>query len=308
MILVFGSINVDLTVMVEALPRPGETVLGPGYTLAAGGKGANQALAAARAGAVVRMVGCVGDDGFVGLALAEMQMARVDIAGVARLPRPTGLAAICVDGQGRNQIAVASGANQAVRDAQVNDDWLDEKTVVVLQMEVPVEANWRLVERAKLKRARVLLNLAPAAAIPAKAFRGIDWLVANEGEIMICAGGLGVAAAAPVEAASAVAKATGMTVIVTLGGEGAVAFAKGGEAWRVGAMPITPVDTVGAGDAFVGVFAASIDAGAALPEALHRASVAGGLACLVRGAQPSLPTAAAIEARMGELAKAERIS
>jgi ribokinase len=191
-----------------------------------------------------------------------------------------------------------------VRESQAKDDWLAAETLVVLQMEVPPVANWRLIERARLRRARVLLNLAPAGPVPASALRAVNWLVANEGEIMVCAAGLELRAADPVEAARAVAAKAGTAVVVTLGG-GAFAFAKG-EAWRVGALPITPVDTVGAGDAFVGVFAAAMDAGAPLPDALHRASVAGGLACLVRGAQPSLPTMAAIEARLGDLPPAER--
>ncbi|HTO84553.1 MAG TPA: ribokinase [Methylomirabilota bacterium] len=300
MIIVFGSINIDLVVPVERLPRPGETVLGPGYTLVPGGKGANQALAAARAGSEVRMVGRTGRDGFADVALADLRAGGVDLSGVAADALPTGCALIPVDGEGRNLIVVAAGANGAARAEQVPDALLVKDAIVVLQMEVPLAENWRLVDRAKARGARVLLNCAPAAAVPPASLARLDWLVVNETEAEILAGRLGLAAADPRAAGRAIATAAQTTVIVTLGGEGAVAYA-GGQAWSVGVLPIKPVDTVAAGDAFVGAFAAAIDAGRDLPKALHRASVAGGLACTVAGAQPSLPTKAAIESRIADL-------
>lgn len=306
MIVVFGSINVDIVVPVPHLPTAGETVLGESYRLVAGGKGANQALAAARAGAGVRLVGRVGRDGFADIALAELRAGGVDLSDVARGDEPTGLAAICVDTAGRNQIAVASGANRAVTERQVADRLLGPDKVLLLQMEVGLEENWRLVERAKARGTRILLNTAPAGPVPAHVLRRLDWLVANEIEVTDCARRMGLAAGDPRAAGKAISD-TGVTVVVTLGAEGAVAFGRG-EAWRVGVLPIMQVDTTGAGDAFVGVFAAAMDAGADLPTALHRASVAGGLACTVVGAQPSLPTKAAIEARLKDLAPAERLT
>jgi ribokinase len=132
----------------------------------------------------------------------------------------------------------------------------------------------------------------------------LDWLIVNEGEAELLARGLSLAAD-PRSAGRDIASATGATVVVTLGGEGAVAFV-GADSWTVGALPIKPVDTTAAGDAFVGAFAASVDAGADLPTALHRASIAGGLACTVAGAQPSLPTKAAIDARLSHLRPAVR--
>ena len=300
MIIVFGSINIDLVVPVERLPRPGETVLGPGYTLVPGGKGANQALAAARAGSEVRMVGRTGRDGFAEVALADLRTGGVDLSGVAGDALPTGCALIPVDGEGRNLIVVAAGANSAARADQVPDTLLRKDAIVVLQMEVPLVENWRLVDRAKARGARVLLNCAPAAAVPPASLAKLDWLVVNETEAEILAGRLGHTAAEPRAAGRAIAAAAGTTVIVTLGGEGAVAFS-GAQAWSVGVLPVKPVDTVAAGDAFVGAFAAAIDAGSDLPTALRRASVAGGLACTAAGAQPSLPTKAAIESRLAEL-------
>src|SRR5262245_22518030 len=305
MIVVFGSINIDLVVPVERLPRPGETVLGPRYTLVPGGKGANQALAAARAGGAVRMIGRVGRDGFADLALAELQAAGIDLSAIERDELPTGCALIPVDRAGGNLIIVASGANMAAAERQVADALLGPQTVVMLQMEVPLADNWRLVERAKRRGARLVLNCAPAAPVPRAALAALDWLVVNESEAELLARDLSLSAADARGAGAAIARAAGTTVIVTLGGDGAIAFA-GAESWTIGTLPITPVDTTAAGDTFVGAFAAAMEAGADLPAALHRASVAGGLACTIAGAQPSLPTKAAIQKRLGDLAPARR--
>jgi ribokinase len=305
MIVVFGSINIDLVVPVERLPRPGETVLGPHYTLVPGGKGANQALAAARAGGEVRMIGRVGRDGFADLALADLKAAGTDLSAIERDALPTGCALIPVDREGRNLIIVASGANRATVERQVADALLGPETLVMLQMEVPLAENWQLVERAKRRGARVMLNCAPAAGVPHATLAALDWLVVNESEAELLARDLSLTAADARSAGRAIAEAVGTTTIVTLGGEGAVAFA-GTDIWTIGTLPITPVDTTAAGDAFVGAFAAAMDAGANLPTALDRASVAGGLACTVAGAQPSLPTKAAIGSRLHDLAPARR--
>ncbi|HKF59719.1 MAG TPA: PfkB family carbohydrate kinase [Dongiaceae bacterium] len=306
MILVFGSLNIDLVVRVKSLPAPGETVLGPSYDVVAGGKGANQALAAARAGAAVAMVGAVGKDAFGEIALAELAVAGVDLAGVARKGPRTGAAFITVDRKGENEIVVASGANLKARQSQVADAALRPETLVVLQMEVPVRENWALARRARARGARVLLNAAPAQSLSAEALASLDWLVANGIEIAAIAGAAGHGDEDPRAAGAALAAATGIAVVVTLGSQGAVAYA-GGEAWEIGALPVTPVDSTAAGDAFVGTLAAALDAGAALPGALRRASVAGALACLVVGAQPSLPTRAAVDARLKELAPARKV-
>jgi ribokinase len=306
MILVFGSLNVDLVVRVKSLPRPGETVLGPSYDVVAGGKGANQALAAARAGAKTAMVGAVGSDDFATTALAELSAAGVDLTGVARRGPRTGAAFITVDRKGENEIVVASGANLKTRQSQVAEAALGPGTLVVLQMEVPPAENWALARRARTRGARVMLNVAPAQPLPAEALAAVDWLVANEIEIGTIAAAAGHGREDPRAAGAALAAATGIAVVVTLGAEGAVAFA-GGEGWTIGTLPITPVDSTGAGDAFVGVLAAALDAGAALPAALRRASVAGALTCLVAGAQPSLPPRAAIDKRVKELAPARKI-
>src|ERR1700761_1352099 len=164
----------------------------------------------------------------------------------------------------------------------------------------PVAENWALIRRAKAHGSRVLLNVAPAAAVPTDIVRMLDWLVVNETEAMIVAESLGRHRADPRAAAAAVAEAAQTTVIVTLGGEGACAVSAG-KTYDVTAMLITPVDTVGAGDAFVGAFAAALDSGGDLSRGLAYGSVAGALACLVPGAQPSLSLKAAIDARLRDL-------
>jgi ribokinase len=305
-IVVFGSLNVDLTVPVTHLPEPGETVLGPGYDMVPGGKGANQALAAARAGAKVAMVGRVGRDGFADTALSELRAGDVDITRVERDEHPTGCAFISVDTKGQNQIVLATGANAAALERQVPDEWLTPETLVVMQMEVWPSQNWALVARAVARGARVLLNAAPAGPIQGIALASLDWLIVNETEAIAVAAGLGLGRLEARAAASAIANAADITCIVTLGGEGALAFARDAS-WQIKALPILPVDTTAAGDAFVGAFAAAMDAGAELPDALQTASIAGGLACLNRGAQPSLPLRKAIEARRNELSAAVNI-
>jgi ribokinase len=307
MIVVFGSLNVDVMIAVSHLPLPGETVLGPGYELTAGGKGANQALAAARAGAKVTMVGAIGSDPLAETAIADLRAAGVDLSHLAKASDPTGLAAICVDKAGENHVVVASGANRHTKATQVPESLLGAETIVVLQMEVPLAENWALVQRAKAMGARVVLNVAPAGAVSRDVLKDIDWLIVNENEAKQVAGHLGLAADEPRGAAQAIARECGSTVIVTLGAAGGAAYPRSGGGVTVQALAIKPLDTVGAGDSFVGSFAAAIDAGCDLAEALRRASVGGGLACLKTGAQPSLPTLADIERHLPDLPPAKAL-
>jgi ribokinase len=307
MIVVFGSINADLVMIVDSLPRAGETVLCPSYQVAPGGKGANQAAAAARAGAKVAMFGQVGTDGFGDLAVRALADAGVDTGGVLRARAPTGCAAIGVDKAGENQIIVASGANLCARADQVPDALLGPETTLVLQLEVPVEEIARLAARAGRRGARIIFNAAPAGPVPDALLRSVDILVVNEFEAeTLCQGIGGQGTGGPVAAARGLAETLGVICAVTLGGEGARAFGPEG-AWTVDALKITPVDTTGAGDAFVGVLAASLDAARGFEESLHRASVGAGLACLAEGAQSALPDGAAIDKRLSDLAPAKRL-
>lgn len=284
MILVFGSINIDVLVPVAQLPLAGETVLGGDYALLPGGKGANQALAARRAGAAVTLAGAVGGDAFAELALAALRTEGVDLSLLRRVPRPTGLAAIMVAGDGENLIAVASGANRDAAAASVPDAALGRDTVLLCQMEVPAAENWALIRRAAAAGARTLLNLAPAAPVDPELFAAIDILVANESEAAALGGD-----------PERLARRLRTAFVVTKGGEGSMAFLAGGGQIAIPALPVAAVDTTGAGDTFVGVLAAGLDRRLALDQALRRATTAAGLACLARGAQTAMPAAAAIE-------------
>lgn len=297
MIAVFGSINIDLVFTLPSLPRPGETVVGTSYRTVPGGKGANQAVAAVRDGAKVAMIGRVGRDSFGTMMRDSLREAGVEVSGVLDSEAPTGCAAVCVDGEGRNLIAVAGGANLTARAANIPEELLGPGTTLLLQMEVPVAEIQAAARRARAKGARVILGLGPALKLPLETFRDVDVLVANEIEAAA------LIAAAPSALAQRLAEALKITVIVTLGEKGAVAAGPQG-GWQIGTLPIKPVDTTAAGDQFTGVLAASIDRGLPLRDALRRASVAAGLACLVPGAQPSLQHAAAIEARLDDLAPA----
>ena len=311
MIVVFGSMNADLVFSVDALPRAGETVLCPGHSAVAGGKGLNQAVAAARANtdpaSSVQMVGRVGPDGFAPLALQALKDAGVGTEAVTESTLPTGCAAVIVDRAGENQITVASGANTDLPPEDLPDDWLGPETVLLLQMEVPLESNWAVARRAKARGARVVLNLAPAKPAPAEVLPSFDLIVLNEIEAGMLAGAQGLGAVSGEEAGRAIAARFGVTTVVSLGSAGAAAFGHG-EAWRCSALAIEPVDTVGAGDAFVAGLALGLAEGAPLPAMLRRASVTGGLACLVEGAAPSMPSAAEIEARLGELSPAQPVA
>ncbi len=293
MIIVFGSLNMDLVLQVPSIPRPGETVLCPEYISKPGGKGCNQAVAAARAGGSVAMVGQVGADTFGDSLLAVLKAEGIDAGGIQRSSRPTGVAYICVDTDGENAIAVASGANLDADAAQMDEAALSSDSLLVLQMEVPAEQNWTAIDRIRSSGGRSILNLAPAAAVPQDVLKALDLLIVNEIEAQMIASEFGLPSEGSETAAQALAEMAGLSCVVTLGGRGALAI-DDGQIWRVDSMAIDPVDTTGAGDAFTGVLAAAMDAGCPLPEAMHRANVGAALACIALGAQESLPTAEAI--------------
>ena len=297
MITVIGSINLDLIATVDRLPKPGETVPGSTFATAAGGKGANQALAAARAGARVRMIGAVGKDAFAGEALSLLEEGGVDLSGVARSGEPTGTALILVGGDGENMIAVVPGANGTVDAAAVDTLRLEDGEHVLLQHEIPLATVERALDAARQARAVSVLNTAPfrveATGLLAKA----DVVIANETEFDLYADSLALEGADREARMRDFCARTGRTVIVTLGGDGVVAATPAG-IFRAAALRVTPVDTVGAGDTFCGYLAAGLAAGLPLAEAMRRAAAAGSLACLKPGAQPSIPLAADVAAAL----------
>ena len=297
MITVFGSLNADLVCPVPQLPVPGETVTGPGYSVVPGGKGANQALAAARAGAPVRMVGSVGRDAFASVALQSLRADAVDLDSVAERDAPTACAFIAVDPAGGNLIVVASGANLETHAGQLEGVGFAEDGLLLLQMEVAHAENWKAVALAKAAGARVVLNLAPAGPVPAETLRQIDFLIVNETEAAQLGAQLGLAETAPEQIAARLAEDFVAHCVVTLGAEGVAAFGAAGR-HRLPALPVEVVDTTAAGDAFVGGFAAALQAGLSMEPALAQGIVCGGLACRTLGAQPSLPAGAEIVAAL----------
>jgi len=292
MVVVFGSVNLDLVAQVARMPAPGETLAGHSFATSPGGKGANQALAASLAGASVKMFGAVGRDAFAANALANLESSGVDLSGMVAVDTPTGVALIHVDARGENAITVVSGANGDARADQVADHVLGPDSTLVMQLEVPVTEVVLLARRARGLGTRILLNAAPALAFPADLLQAVDALIVNEHEAAFIAAGHALPAM-PEEFAKAAAARGRCTVVVTLGSRGAIAVCDG-QTIAVAAPVTTVVDTTGAGDALVGALAAALDRGASLRQALAEGVAAGSLACAVHGAQASLPSRSVI--------------
>ena len=297
-VVVLGSANLDIVVPVPHHPATGETVLGGHHDRIPGGKGANQAVAAARLGARVAMVGRVGSDDAGGTLRTALQEAGVDcrylaVDGLA----PSGLALIGVDGSGDNTIIVSPGANDRVGpdDVAAVAPLLASAAVTLVQLEVPAMA----VEAAvAASGGKVILNPAPASLLSAALLERVDVLVPNRIELAQLAGSAEAGGLAAVEE-----MARGLpvpTVVVTLGADGALLVA-GGDAVVLPAPPVEVVDTTGAGDAFCGAIAEALARGVAIDEATARAVHAGSLATTRRGAQPSLPTGAQVNASLARL-------
>jgi ribokinase len=309
-VVVVGSVNADLVTRVDRHPTPGETVLGDDLTVLPGGKGANQAVAAARLGAPTALVGAVGTDAFAEPALAGLRAAGVDLGALTVVDGPTGLALVTVDAAGENSIVVVPGANAHVDGAHVDAhrETVAAAAVVVVQGEIPRSGTERA---AAATRGRLVVNLAPVVDVDPAVLRRADPLVVNEHEAAAVlaaldrgtgAGGTGdegtgdgstgtVAPAADEAAVAARLVAHGIpTVVVTRGARGALVGAADGVV-AVAAPRVAAVDTTGAGDAFVGALAARLAAGDDLVAAARLAVRVGAAAVLGRGAQPSFPAA-----------------
>jgi len=299
MIIVVGSINLDLIATVDRLPGPGETVPGSGFSTAPGGKGANQALAAARAGAQVRMVGAVGKDNFAADALDCLKNAMIDLSGVGETHASTGTALILVGADGENMIAVVPGANASVLPGDLSKAFMKKGDVVLLQHEIPLATVAAALDMAREAGAVSILNTAPFQAEAAELLAKADVIVANETEFDLYGKALSLDGSDRPARIAAFARRTGRTIIVTLGSEGVMAATRD-DFLQVPSLPITPVDTVGAGDTFCGYLAASLGAGLGLEDALRRAVVAGALACLKPGAQPAIPLAKEVEEALAQ--------
>ncbi|MCF4006157.1 ribokinase [Corynebacterium uropygiale] len=296
-VIVVGSINADLNVGVERHPHPGETLLGHSEGISPGGKGANQAVAAALLGAEVAMVGAVGTDPNAAEALRILRSSGVDLRGIAETEEVTGLAVITVSEDGENTIIVVPGANRTVDAAAVekNAQAIADADLLILQGEIPASGNEKAVEIAAQAGTRVLINLAPVVPMDPAALRQADPLMANEHEAGLILEQLGAAPSGdtPQEMARALIEEGFRSVVLTLGSRGSLVAERDGERTvltEVPSVPVHAVDTTGAGDAFAGAFAARLVAGDDLPTAAAFASRVGAFAVTGQGAQPSYPT------------------
>lgn len=286
-ILVVGSLNMDLVVRVPRFPAPGETISGGDLVLIPGGKGANQAVAAARLGANVAMLGRVGSDVFGQALLENLAQNRVDVSRVRCDAAATGTATIIVDAHGQNSIVLSPGANGKVMHNDVID--LPDANTLLLQFEIPSEIVLSTAQKARENGMRVIVNPAPAREMDKALLKSVDVLVPNETELSLLTGAT-VTDIASAEAAARMLMAQGAEmVIVTRGEHGSLAVTKSSH-YIIPSFKVNVVDTTAAGDAFIGGLAVSLVENKPFYEALTYANVCGALATTKFGAQPSLPT------------------
>lgn len=298
-ICVVGSLNMDLVIRTPHLPAPGETVSGGPFATHPGGKGANQAVAAARLGAAVTMVGRIGGDAFGERLRAELAQAGIATDHVIALPDvASGVALIAVETGGQNSIIIAPGANGELTPAAVDaaSTAITAARVLLLQLETPLPAVQRAAELAQAAGTIVVLNPAPAVPLPSELLARVDYLIPNEHEAALLLGEDIPTRADAGAAAARLREYTGVcAVVITLGEQGAVLAQAEGETKYVQPHPVTPLDTTAAGDAFVGAFAVALAEGRTPAEAMRWGNAAGALTVTRAGAQPSLPTRAEVE-------------
>jgi ribokinase len=305
---VVGSINVDLTGYASPLPAPGQTVLGERFTMVLGGKGANQALAAVRAGAPTFLVGAVGADQFAELARSSLTDGGVDATHVVEVAADTGVAHIRVDtATAENDIVVVAGANDWLTSDHVERalrSLANQVSVVLMQLEIPIPVVQRVATLCPKLGLDLILDPAPPRIVPADIWPGVFLAKPNEHETAAITG-IPVIDRSSAEQAGRWFLNHGVTVaVITRGDQGAVIVQREGVT-AVPAYPVRAVDTTAAGDAFVGALGASLSDGAKLAEALRRALAASALSVTVRGASPSLPTAAAVDRFLSSTPPAE---
>ena len=289
-IVVVGSVNADLLVEVERHPYPGETLLGRSSSVHAGGKGANQAVAAARLGARTAMVGAVGRDPYAEVALRELRGSAVDLERVVTVDGATGLAVVTVADDGENSIVVIPGANSSVTAAVVDaaESTITGALVCVLQAEIPLDAVSRAAALAAGAGRRVVLNVAPACTLPVETLRLADPLIVNEHEAALLLGDGPGADDSPAQQAERLAALGVPSVVITLGAAGALGI-EHGRAWSIPARRVEARDSTGAGDAFVGALAVGLARGESVEHAARTATGVAAYSVQRMGAQASYP-------------------
>lgn len=281
-VVIVGSLNADLIVQTERFPQPGETLCGGDLVTLPGGKGANQAVAAARLGGRVRMVGAVGDDSHGRMLRHSLAEAGVDAASVdIRTDAATGTAVILVDGHGENTIVISGGANATFTPADIADDAFAQAAVLGLCLEIPTDTVLAAARAAKHAGVTVLTNLSPFGPVPAELLASTDVLLVNEHE------------------AAQLGDHDVSRVIVTRGGDGVVVH-DGAQVTEIDAVAVRPVDTTGCGDAFMGAVAFRLAAGDSMVDAARYATGVGAFAATRRGAQASYPTAGELHAFLAQ--------
>ncbi|NLC26247.1 MAG: ribokinase [Fastidiosipila sp.] len=291
MITVVGSLNMDMVVQTERIPRVGETVLARDLRYVEGGKGANQTVAAARLGGEVSMIGAVGSDDMGDRLLEVLEKDGVDISGIKRSSESSGIALIVVDANGDNAITVISGANHDVQvhDVRQQESEIARSAIVLAQLECPLDVVAEAMFLAKKHGCASVLNPAPAQALPAELLANVDILTPNETELQLLSGH-STGTPDQVKAAAAILMKSGIkTLIVTLGSQGCYCISEAGEAFYP-SYRVKMIDSTAAGDCFNGALVAALDRGDSMHDAIHYAMKAAAISVSRAGAQPSLPT------------------
>lgn len=297
-VVVVGSLNMDLVTRASRLPRAGETLVGESFTTVPGGKGANQAVAVARLGAEVAMVGCVGNDAYGAQLRSALENERIDCRAVSEVAGSSGVALIVVDDSSQNAIVIVAGSNGYLTPEllQGYDAVLQASEVIVCQLEVPMETVGYTLKRGRELGKIVILNPAPASGpLPADWYASIDYLIPNESEATALSGVAVDSLDSARLAAAALVEAGAGKVIITLGAEGAL-FTDGQDFTHLPAPKVKAVDTTAAGDTFVGGFAAALASGKTEAEAVRFGQLAAALSVTHAGAQPSIPSLQDVEA------------
>lgn len=293
-ILVVGSLNADLVVKSPRFPQPGETISGEDLQIIPGGKGANQAVAAARQGVKTAMLGRVGSDSFAPFLVDNLKANQVDTSHVIVDSSATGTAIIVVDANGQNSIVLSPGANGNVSPADIDSASFLNSKLLLLQLEIPTPTVLHAAQQARANGLTVILNPAPAKPLPAELISTVDILIPNESELSLLTGLPVTDPASAEKAAKEILKQGVKTVIVTLGSKGAL-LVTAQQTTQVDTYKVNVVDTTAAGDAFIGGFASALLSGKSLKDSVRYGCACGALATTKFGAQPSLPTKEEVE-------------